>query len=144
MRKEGVNFANSSSVDAWKRNRESLKKNGFLESMIQVSNEDYCYGADECNSTNIARLLEQNKDCCVYLSRNGMRHFNFKLNGTNFVDAKSYLDLRTIYMRPRDIIRVIAYGKEKEAAISKLESEISFVPVQRKVIPISEYMLQTA
>lgn len=101
----------------WREEKESLEKNGFFTTMVVVQNAK---GLHMRPASTLATLTGK-FDCDVYVHKDGMEHFNFKLKGKKYMNVKSVLGLLALYVCKGEHLEFIATGREAEKALRAIE-----------------------
>jgi|DewCreStandDraft_4_1066084.scaffolds.fasta_scaffold26347_2 phosphotransferase system HPr (HPr) family protein len=101
----------------WRQEKESLIRNGFLSRKIKIQNKNGLHVRPSGTLVGIAKKY----DCSIYVHKEGMEHYNFKLNGMPFMNVSSVLSLVGLCASMGDEITFIAYGKQAQEALDEIE-----------------------
>ncbi|MEI7542983.1 MAG: HPr family phosphocarrier protein [bacterium] len=104
----------------WRQERESLENNDFDRRVITITNEN---GLHVRPSSKLVAIAKKH-DCELYLHREGMEHYNFKLNGKSFMNVKTVLaalDLVSMCVGQGEQLEFIAYGKQAKETLDEIE-----------------------
>ncbi len=107
----------------WRQERESLVRNGFESATVTVKNPHGLHVRPSVKLAGVAREY----DCDIYVHKQGMEHFNFKLNGKPFMNVRSVLAslaLVQLCAMEGDQLEFIAFGKQAKEALSHIQSWI--------------------
>ncbi len=106
-------------ADIWRQEKESLIKNGFLSIAVTVKNESGLHVRPCVTLASIAKKF----DCDVYIHKEGMEHYNFKLNGKPFMNVRSVLaslELVALCAAKGDHLEFVAYGNQAREALDAI------------------------
>lgn len=97
----------------WRDERESLEKNGFIRQIVEIENR-YGTRIDMEKLAVIARTF----DCDIYIHKNRMKHYNFKLFGKKeYLNVKSIFTPKFIKAVHGDSVELIATGGKAKYAL---------------------------
>ncbi|MCX8093915.1 MAG: HPr family phosphocarrier protein [Candidatus Goldbacteria bacterium] len=105
-------------AEIWRQEKESLIANGFLSRKITIKNKNGLHVRPSGTLVEIAKKY----DCSIYIHKDGMEHYNFKLNGIPFMNVSSVLSLVGLCASMGDEITFIAYGKQAKDALDAIEA----------------------
>jgi phosphocarrier protein len=104
----------------WRQERESLQKNEFLSRTITINIDHGLHVRPSGKLVTIAKKF----DCEIYVNREGMQYYNFKLQGKPFMNVKSVLaalELIAMCVGKGEDLEFIAYGKQAHEALDAIE-----------------------
>jgi phosphocarrier protein HPr len=104
----------------WRQERESLQKNEFLNRTVTINIDHGLHVRPSGKLVTIAKKF----DCEIYVYREGMEHYNFKLQGKPFMNVKSVLaalELISMCVSKGEQLEFIAYGKQAKEALDAIE-----------------------
>jgi len=108
----------------WREEQESLIKNGFLERKVMIQN---IHGLHVRPSGSLVKIALKN-DCEVYVHKEGMDNYNFKINKKPYLNVRSVLatcDLLTLCAAKGDELEFIAYGKQAKEALNEIDDTVN-------------------
>ena len=108
----------------WREEQESLIKNGFLERKVMIQN---IHGLHVRPSGSLVKIALKN-DCEVYVHKEGMDNYNFKINKKPYLNVKSVLaisDLLCLCAAKGDELEFIAYGKQAKEALNEIDDIVN-------------------
>lgn len=104
----------------WREERESLEKNGFIRQSVEIRHESGAH-IDIEKLAAIARTF----DCDIYIHKNRMEHYNFKLFGNKeYLNVKSILSPKSLDAVHGETIELIATGGR---AMDALDVSVRFL-----------------
>ena len=108
----------------WRDEQESLIKNGFLERKATIQN---ILGLHVRPSGTLVKIALK-YDCEVYVHKQGMESYNFKINKKPYLNVRSVLaasDLLILCAAKGDELDFIAYGKQAKDALDEIEDIVN-------------------
>lgn len=108
----------------WRDEQESLAKNEFLERKVILQNVLGLHVRPSCTLVKIALKY----DCDVYVHKDGMENYNFKIKKKPYLNVRSVLsqsDLLELCAAKGDELEFIAYGKQAKEALDEIESIVN-------------------
>lgn len=118
MGKEAEEEWLSKYASIWREEKESLRKNGFLEKRVTIQNERGLHVRPSGTLVNIARKY----DCNLYVHKEGMDHYNFIIGKKKYINVKSVLtDLLRLCAVRGDELYFIASGRQAKEALDEIE-----------------------
>jgi phosphocarrier protein HPr len=107
----------------WRDERESLQNNDFERRIITIANE---HGLHVRPSGTLVAIAKKH-DCELYVHKDGMEHYNFKLQGKSFMNVKTVLaalDLVSMCVGMGESLEFIAYGKQAKKTLDEIEETV--------------------
>jgi len=105
----------------WRKERESLERNGFVRRTLILKNSRYLHMQPSSEVAMLARKF----DCDVYVHKEGMKYFNFLVEGRPYLNLRSVLGFLPLGITVGDRLEFIATGKEAAQALNALENLIT-------------------
>jgi len=105
----------------WRSERESLEKNGWEVLLITVGIARGLHMRPTSTLATIAGRFEAQ----VYVHRQGMEVYNFKLNGKPYINVKSVMGMLTLGAVKGDMLEFIATGKEAREALAAISEYVT-------------------
>lgn len=105
----------------WRAERESLQRNGFKRATVIVRDPE---GLHMRPASAVAALALE-YDCDIYVHRDGMSHYNFKLEGRPYMNVRSILGFLSIGAKQGDTLEFIVTGAQAGEALAALEELLS-------------------
>lgn len=108
----------------WRAERESLEKNGFQGLKVVIQNKKGLHVRPCGTLVAIAKKY----DCDLYVHKEGMQVYNFKINGKPYMNVRSVLaslNLLTLAAAMHDEIEFIAYGRHAAEALKEIETLVN-------------------
>lgn len=103
-------------ADLWRRSKETLEANGFLEMELVVNREGGLSMRPATKLSDIARRF----DCDVYFHMDELEYYNFILNGKEYLSVKSIICPHELTFRKDDRIEFIAIGAQARESLETL------------------------
>jgi len=102
----------------WKKEQESLERNGFLERKVTIRNS---LGLHVRPSGTLVKIA-QKYDCDLYVHKDGMENYNFKMNDKPYINVRSVITpLTELCAEMGDSLEFIAYGIQANDALDEIE-----------------------
>ena len=108
----------------WRQEQESLERNGFLERKVTIQN---IHGIHVRPSGTLVKIALKH-DCEVYVHKENMDTYNFKINKKPYLNVKSVLamsDLLGLCIAKGDELEFISYGNQAKDALDEIESIVN-------------------
>jgi phosphotransferase system HPr (HPr) family protein len=101
----------------WRKERESLEQNGFMRRTLILRNA----GCLHMQPSSEVAMLARQFDCDVYVHKEGMKYYNFLIEGRPYLNLRSMLGFLPLGITVGDRLEFIATGKEAVQALNALE-----------------------
>lgn len=111
-------------ANIWREEKESLVKNSFLEKKVMIQN---ILGLHVRPSGTLVKIALK-YDCDVYVHKQGMDNYNFKINKKPYLNVRSILamsDLLELCAAKGDELEFIAYGSQAKDALNEIENIVN-------------------
>jgi len=121
---EGVEEWRQKYAHIWREEKESLIKNSFLERKVIIQN---ILGLHVRPSATLIKIALK-YDCDVYVHKQGMEDYNFKVNRKPYFNVRSVLatsKLLGLCAAKGDELEFIAYGKQAKEALDEIEDIVN-------------------
>jgi len=104
----------------WRAERESLERNGFRKITVVVQNEKGLH----MRPVSAVAALAAEFDCDMYVHKEGMVYYNFRLEGRPYMNVRSILSLLSLGVNRGDTLEFVATGSQARQALEALEKLI--------------------
>jgi phosphocarrier protein HPr len=101
----------------WRAERDSLERNGFKKISVVVQNEIGLH----VRPVSAVAALAAKFDCDIYVHKNGMVYYNFRLEGRPYMNVRSILGFLSLEIALGDTLEFIATGSQSSEALKALE-----------------------
>ncbi|MBN2420782.1 HPr family phosphocarrier protein [Candidatus Woesearchaeota archaeon] len=111
-------------AEIWRKERESLENNGFYSLKVVLTNEKGLHLRPSITLVDIAKKHY----CDLYMHKQGMDLYNFKLNGKPYMNVRSVLNCMPILelaAAKGDTLEFIAYGDEASKALDDIKDLVT-------------------
>jgi len=105
----------------WRKERESLERNGFLQANVILKDEKGLHLQPAATLASIA----QDYDCDVYIHHGRMDCYNFVLQGKKYLNVKSVLGLISLNAVQGDGIEIIGAGPDAKKALIQIAKYVN-------------------
>ena len=110
----------------WREEHESLIRHGFLEKKVTIQNILGLHVRPSTRLTSIAKKY----DCDLYVHKDGMEVYNFKVNKKPYLNVKSILaspimNLVGLCAAKGDSLEFIAYGIQAKDVLDEIEDIVN-------------------
>src|ERR1035437_6721883 len=97
----------------WRAERESLERNGFQRVLVTIQNNAGLH----LRPVSAVAGLAAKFDCDIYVHREGLLYYTFRLEGRPYMNVRSILGLLSVGTALGDTLEFIAPGSQAEPAL---------------------------